>query len=89
MNPLPPVIRKNGFEYTLILRTERKCVYRQRVSENLYYFEVFVIRKKPGQIFGQGREYPQREAFPKNEDFGKSAWTYHKLADALAKFELL
>jgi hypothetical protein len=53
----------------------------------LYGYEVIVIKVHPqGQIMG--RQYPEREGYPANEDWGRSAWSYPKigLAEAEKRF---
>ena len=79
MNPLPYIIRKNGFTYTKVLRDGRKAIYRQTYCENLEYFEVFIVRESRERIFA-GNTFPVKEQFPGNEDFGKTAWSCRTLA---------
>lgn len=75
-------ITKNGFTYTLVIRTEKYAIYKQQVSEFLSYYEVMKIRVKPAGFF-KGREYPSREAFPCDEDFGTVAWTCSRMTQAI------
>jgi hypothetical protein len=89
MLTLPNILRKNGFTYTKILRGERSCIYEQRVAENLKYHEVFVVKIKPRQVFENGKTYPKREVFPSNEEFGKTAWSFRTLNEALVRFKEL
>ena len=85
MNKLPDKLRKNGFTYTLVLRKRRSCIYEQEVTENLSYFEVFTIKIKPVMMF-KGKIIPEREVFPSNADFGKTAWSCRTLEDAMKRF---
>ena len=56
----------------LVIRNDKKAIYLR--SDNIY--EVFKIKiSEANEIFG--RQYPKREVYPCNEDFGMSAWTYH------------
>jgi len=85
---LPMTHKKNGFTYTQIKRGEKVCIYRQHYSDDLNYYEVFLIKVKPAtSLFG--KNFPAREAFPNNEAFGDWAWTYRSLEGAIIKFEEL
>ncbi len=53
METLPLIVRKNGFDYTQILRGKRSCIYEQRVSKSVAYYEVFLIRIKAARIIGE------------------------------------
>ena len=84
MKKLPLKWRANRYNYTQIARTEKKAMYK---SDGDFY-EVFIIKVRPKEtIFG--REYPQREAYPGNEDFGKTAWCFSNKKNALRKYEEL
>jgi hypothetical protein len=53
-------------------------------------YEVIVIEiRKAGEVFG--REYPDREAYPSNEDWGTLGWSYQTrdLAGALKRYATL
>jgi len=55
----------------LVKRQGRVCWYER--SDGVH--EVFRVQiQKAGKIFD--REYPAREVYPCNEDFGKTAWSY-------------
>jgi hypothetical protein len=67
---------------TLIERTRQKAIYLR--SDDIY--EVFKIKiHPPAELYG--RSYPEREAYPSNEDFGKTAWTYTSLEKARKKYK--
>ena len=86
MKKLPDELRYNGYKYTLYKRGEKAYIYTQHVGPGIKRYEVFLIRIRPEEkIFG--KLYPEREAFPANEDFGKTAWTYIKLENALKAFD--
>lgn len=78
-------IKKNGYRYVLVERTESKAIYQQEK----YGFEVFKIKKgKPHPKANDDlRNYDAVERFPSDEDFGKSAWTYSSLDQALARYQ--
>ena len=85
MNTLPIKLRKNGFEYSQVLRNSKKAIYRQTYTEKMDYFEVFLIKSRPDRNF-KGKMILGGENFPGNEDFGKTAWTFRTLEKAIQKF---
>lgn len=51
-------------------------------------FEVIKVRVlKPERVFG--KDYPEREAMPTNEDWGTLGWSYSDETSARAKFDKL
>ena len=69
--------RKNGLWYEQVKRTEKKAMYGIKLasdSEGYHGYEVFVIKVLPKEE-AFGKEFPEREKFPGNEDFGKFAWS--------------
>lgn len=80
-------VKKNGYKYRLIIRTDTKAIYAQ---EN-YGFEVFKIRRsKPHPKATEDlKNYDKVEIFPNDEDFGKVAWTYPSLEDAQKRYEMI
>jgi hypothetical protein len=81
LRPLPKKLRKNGFDYSLVIRNEKVAVYEQGYSKNLKYYEVFIVRIKPAIKF-KGKDIPQREIFPSDGDFGKTAWSCRTMEEA-------
>lgn len=88
MKILPLYLRKNGFSYTQIARTEKKAIYRQTVTQEIEYFEVFIIQTRPEKSI-KGKIILSGEVFPGNEAFGVSAWTYKSLEKAMTKYNSL
>ena len=88
MSTLPSKLRKNGFDYTQVLREGRKAIYEQRASEICLYYEVFIIRTRPERNL-KGKILSAKEVYPSNEDFGKTAWTCLSYEKALEKFNTL
>ncbi|MFC2121112.1 hypothetical protein ACFLTI_05910 [Bacteroidota bacterium] len=90
---LPEKLKKNGFEYTQVLRGKKSCIYSQKVTEDMTYFEVFQIKVKPrrkivvdGEVI---REIEAKEIFPNDEAFGYWAWSIKLYENALKKFKEL
>lgn len=88
MKTLPIELTKNGFTYTLVLRGERSCIYKQHVTPNISYYEVFVIKTRPAKVIF-GKKIPEREVFPADEDFSYSAWSFGSYEKALQRFNEL
>lgn len=87
---LDTTVKKNGFVYNLIERTEHKALYEQRDKKGILHgHELFKVKiVKAGIMFG--KEITPYEKFPSNSDFGITAWSvginvdeairkYHKL----------
>ncbi len=74
----------NGLTAKLVERTDSKAIYYR--WDNVY--EVFRIKVvKGGEAFG--KMYPNREAYPGNEDFGAWAWAYCDKKLAMEMYENL
>lgn len=88
IKPLPEILRKNGFTYFLVQRSPQKAIYRQTYENVPIAFEVFSIRVR-GIQFSHilNKSLPPAERFPSNEDFGRTAWSYRTLEDAMRKYE--
>jgi len=81
MKKLEPELKKNGFLYKLVERTDNCAIYEQFDIDdpnNVYSvaFEVFEVRiAKESSI--NGRIIEGGERFPGNEDFGsKKCWSF-------------
>ena len=85
---LPLKLRKNGYNYTLVSRGKRSCLYAQEVSPGRSYYEVFLIKIKPEHEFN-GATLPAKEWFPPNESFGKWAWSYQTYERAMKAYDRL
>ena len=88
MIPLDEIINKNNYTYTQVLKGKRYCLYEQRGVANMRCFELFEIKVLEPMHFN-GKKYEEREVFPKDKDFGKTAWTICDWEKALAKFNEL
>ena len=80
-------VRKNGFNYKVVFREGRKCIYEQTVLPDLLYYEAFIVQISPKTILN-GIVLPEREVFPGNEDFGNTAWSCRTFADAMERLKL-
>lgn len=88
MELLPIILNRNGFKYTQVLRGKVAAIYQQLSGGNIISYEVFKIEtRQHTEIFG--RIYPDREIFPRNEDFGYNAWSIIDYKKAFEKFKNL
>ena len=88
MIPLDKIINKNHYTYTQVLKGKRYSLYEQRGVANMRCFELFKLKVlAPMEL--NGKKYEEREVFPKDKDFGKTAWTICDWEKALAKFNEL
>lgn len=95
IKPLAIHIRKNGFDYHLVQRNEKFCVYSQHNSANkivgyeLFKHKIIKYAEKMKKLAKMNGSTPPEnmpefaEAFPSDEEFGKRAWYYPKLEFAL------
>ncbi len=88
MITLPMTKHKNSFTYNQVLRGKKSCIYRQSVSGQTSYYEVFIIKTKKAHVLF-GKEVTEREIFPPDEAFGNWAWTCKTYEKALEKFKKL
>ena len=99
MRKLPIKLEKNGFEYIQLRNHGPYYIYEQDYNSGIDYpvgdtpkmirfYEVFKAKVRPSETI-KGKSYPKREVFPKDEDFGKSAWSFDTYERALAKFNEL
>ena len=88
MMPLPKILTYNKYTYTQVLKGKRYCLYEQRGIANMRCFELFEIKVlEPMEL--NGKHYEEREVFPKDKDFGYTAWTICDYDEAIAKFNEL
>lgn len=89
---LPESFEKRGRAFTLIQRTDATALYLVRVCD-VDRFEVWRRKFNEGTTAkmpdGQTVVFPPKEAFPRDADFGRWAWTYSRLEMALDKFKEL
>jgi hypothetical protein len=80
-------IKKNGYMYRLVERTDLKAIYAQED----YGFEVFKVKlDKPHPKAEEDiKKYDKVERFPCDEDFGKHAWTYKTLEEAQKRYAII
>ena len=85
---LNKIIYKNNYTYTQVLKGKRYCLYEQNGIANMRCFELFEIKVRSKKDI-KGIVLEEKELFPKDKDFGKTAWTICNWEKALAKFNEL
>lgn len=89
MKQLKEIIRKNGFTYQRMERTDKTAIYAQIDNDSeVIGYEVFKIKTR-GARWLKGRHLEAQERFPANEDFGYTAWSYRSIDRAREKFKQL
>ena len=85
---LSETIRKNGYLYQLLKRSDQVALYEQLDPDqnmNRIGYEVFRITIQREREF-DSRHFPRKEKFPSDNDFGKTAWSIPNLQEALLRF---
>lgn len=85
---VPQNLRFHGYRYTLVCRGLRSCLYRQMLGKETVGFEIFIIRVWNEKTIN-GIFRPIHEIWPGDETFGKTAWSYFTIEEAVKKFNFL
>lgn len=90
MEKLPLIKTTSGiYDYHQIMRSRKSALYMQYDKEDNHIacYEVFRIKtRKEYYSKSLKKVFPCKELYPKNEDFGYSAWSIHKYEEALKAF---
>jgi hypothetical protein len=90
MIPLPSVIRKNGFELTMVRRVGRVAIYRQHLPTGNPTHDAYeVILAQSRNTNHEGEPVRPYECYPAAESWGKKGWTFTNLAEAVQKLQRL
>jgi hypothetical protein len=100
LKKLEPEIKKKGFMFRLVKRTNERLLYSQHNGAGrIIAYEVFLNRIRPYKAMKE--QFAKRrnenidysdveewcESYPSDEEFGKRAWTYPNLEMATQAFE--
>lgn len=93
---LPETKKKHGYEYTLVKRSPKAAIYKQvdptipeGVGDGYEVFEISIsnpctlVDKRTDRVY----DYPAKEKFPGDGDFGKTAWAFNTLEFAQVCFK--
>ena len=87
---LATTIKKNGFTYTQIKRTDKVALYQQRDEAGRHVaYEVGRIKVQKNDATIQGNVIEAGERFWSNEDVGRIAWTFYAANDAEKRYNEL
>ena len=92
MKKLEKNLRKNGYDYELIQRTDKVALYAQTIHGDVIGYEVFFIKeqKESNVVIDNVKvHFEHKEAFPSNEDFGNIAWSFTMEKNAISRYEAL
>jgi hypothetical protein len=82
--------KKNGYLYKQIERTSKKFIFEARdpVTNKVHFYEVFVNKiVNKFDMKNKIKDWKNfKEAFPKNEEFGKRAWAFTCYKNAIDKY---
>lgn len=79
----------NGLIYRRVKRDGLLAIYSvHSKSGKLYGFEVVILSVAPAAVI-MGQEYPEREVYPCNEQFGVTGWYFPSRDDAEQRFQQL
>jgi len=84
MLKLKESFKKNGMNYKLLTRCDQIAIYEQYFENTFVGYEVHEIQSHNGLEIA-GKEIPATEYLCSNEQFGKKAFYYKKVDDALLK----
>lgn len=84
MEPLSTRIEHTGFTLTQVRRDGNFAVYAQSRGGRVTSYEVIEVQRRKAETIA-GRAYPEREAYPGNELWGRAAWTVMDRHEALER----
>ena len=95
MDKLETKVKMRGLGYDTpvfaiqLHRTENSAIYEVKHPDGQIYYEVFIIAKKRQPLYENGKfigETKPNEVYPKNEDFGRTAWCIRNFNRATEKY---
>src|SRR5258707_15403262 len=90
MTPLPTLIRRGGFELTMVRREGRAAIYRQHLPGGNPNHDAYeVVLPQIRNTNHEGEPVEPYEGYPAAESWGKKGWTFTDLAKAVQKFQWL
>jgi len=89
--PLPVEFDLGEWHFAQVCRHGRFCLYVKAktggMGKPIQSWELVMPRLRNERLMPSGKRYPARECYPKDDDWGRLAWTYVSEADALAALE--
>ena len=85
--PLKTDFTRKGVRCRQLARTDKAALYEVCRDESKQIgYEVFQIKVAKEHTWPNGETTPEHEAYPGNEDFGKTAWYFMEEKDARKRF---
>lgn len=88
MKTIPEKFQKNGFDYELVKRNTFAAIFAQKSEGRVIAYETIKIKIFPERII-KDRILESGEYYPSTEKWGVDGFTYHSLASAEKKFNLI
>ena len=91
MQTIPDNFRRGKDTFNLVLKGSRAMIYKRKVPPGIVYWEVFAFPIKP-EVKIKDKIIPERQVYPKLNDFGLSAWccmNYNRAYKIYCKLELV
>jgi hypothetical protein len=90
LRPLPLTLAHSGYTLTQVKRNDTAAIYEKTKPGIKPTWEVIRIRHEKAKIHPFSKaELPDREAYPRDEEWGTHGWTYTNIEDARTRFETL
>ena len=86
--PLPLEFKHKSFGYRQLERNDKAAIYSQSAGDQIAAYEVVKICVVQPEIV-MGKEYPLREVYPPDSQWGSKAWTCTTLGEARAKMKFI
>ena len=88
--PLPAQFTQGEWDFRQLDRSKGVCLYikvKVGLSGGLVEsWEVILPKHSKGRVMPSGKHYPDRETYPKDEDWGTLGWSYEDEGAALDEF---
>lgn len=75
MTHLPTTFRREGWDFTRVMRHGKLALYRKQRGV-VQSWEVVRVQHRPDTLLPDGRHLPAHECFPRTRDWGILGWTF-------------
>jgi len=77
---------RDRYRHELVAREGDVCLVRRvNLVTGSEHWEVVIVQHRGAETTPRGVEYPAREVYPGNEEWGEHGWTYTTRAEADAR----
>jgi hypothetical protein len=85
---VPSKLHYHGYDYALVCRGVKYSLYEQLFEEKIVGYEVTLIKIQKETVL-YGKIIKKHERWAKDGDFGKTAFSYFTIKDAMKKYNKL